>query len=56
MDSQFYKEIIESIIFPFSCQNFTQMKLHQDNDPKHTSTKCVESLNDLNIKWVSMSF
>ena len=40
-------------MFPFVSKHFNDdVKLHQDNDPKHNSTLCRIALEELDIKWV----
>jgi hypothetical protein len=54
MDSEMYAEIIRSVIFPFSIEKYgSQMSLHQDNDPKHSSRLCVKTMDAYKINWVS---
>jgi hypothetical protein len=53
MNSVLYKEIIERVIFPFSIEKFNgQMNLHQDNDPKHTSKLCIQTMEAFRVNWV----
>jgi hypothetical protein len=54
MDSEFYREIINSHLFPFVGKKFNYAaKLHQDNDSKHKSKICVDALKGCNINWVT---
>ena len=49
-----YQNIFENVILPFSVEKFDhRMILHQDNDSKHSSKICQDSLNDLKIPWVN---
>ena len=52
-----YADILNKILIPFMAKNFNykNFKLHQDNDPKHTSKVCIDTLNNLGIKWVFLS-
>ena len=53
MDSKLYKNIIESIFVPFVAGNYQYQRfIHQDNDPKHSSRLCKETLENFNITWV----
>ena len=56
MDSEVYHKIITDFMYPFileNCEN--SIKLHQDNDPKHCSRRCVSALNNLGINWVFLN-
>lgn len=53
MDSYLYNEIIQDFLHPFVMQKFYgRINLHQDNDPKHCSRLCAETLQNLEINWV----
>ena len=53
MNSYLYREILAEYLIPFAFEKFDfDFKLHQDNDPKHTSSLCKEYLNKNNIIWV----
>ena len=54
MDAVLYQEILETFLFPYCQQHFklSDIVLHQDNDPKHTSRLCIDTLKSLGIKWI----
>lgn len=54
MDSLLYQETLITFLFPFCADKFTMSNviLHQDNDPKHTSKLCVKTLQKIGIKWI----
>ena len=40
-------------MYPFVAKSFNyNAKLHQDNDPKHSSVLCRTTLKEANIEWV----
>lgn len=54
MDQYLYLEILANFLVPFLAANYSLYNgiLHQDNDPKHTSKKCIEFLNESGVKWI----
>ena len=54
MDGILYQEIIATFLFPYMAEHFNVSGgiLHQDNDPKHTSRDCSETLANIGIKWI----
>lgn len=52
-----YADILNTTLIPFMGKNFKYKKfnLHQDNDPKHKSKLCQNTLKNLGIKWVSVN-
>lgn len=54
MDAKLYREILFDYLFPFIAEKYDfNIKLHQDNDPKHTSKLCRAFLSDNDILWVT---
>lgn len=55
MDAKLYREILFDYLFPFIAEKYDfNIKLHQDNDPKHTSKLCRAVLSDNDIIWVTI--
>ena len=54
MDAEFYDQIIRHTFFPFFIFNREIVHLHQDNDSKHSSNLCMNTMRDLNIDWASL--
>ena len=54
MNSRIYQEILVTFLFPFLAEKFnmTCAILYQDNDLKHTSKLCKETLSTAGVKWV----
>ena len=54
MDGNMYSEILATFLAPYMASHFNIKGgiLHQDNDPKHTSSVCVKTLSDIGIKWI----
>ena len=53
MDKELYSEIIKEYLFPMVGSLYAyKAKIHQDNDPKHTSKHCQQTFEDLNLTWV----
>lgn len=53
MNSQIYKSIIYEFLVPYWANNCRIIsRLHQDNDPKHSSKICLEALEMFGINWV----
>ena len=54
MNKEMYLEIIAGFLVPYCAEHFniTDAILHQDNDPKHTSIICRESLETIGINWI----
>lgn len=54
MDSRIYQEILVTFLFPYLAEHFNQNEaiLHQDNDPKHNSILCRETLTAFGVNWV----
>jgi hypothetical protein len=53
MDSYLYKSILDKVVAPFFCMN-PDYKLHQDNDTKHCSYLCTNTLIACKINWVCL--
>jgi hypothetical protein len=57
LDQHLYKDIINEYLFPFVAEKYNyKVTLHQDNDPKHNSKLCKETLVNNNIKWVKTKY
>ena len=57
MDSNLYKEILGSFLFPFIATKYDfNCILHQDGDPKHNSQLCTSYLLDNNVNWVNSKY
>jgi hypothetical protein len=56
MDAELYDEIILNTIFPFMSDNRDIVHLHQDNDSKHSSARCLKTISDLGIDWASFYY
>ncbi len=54
MNKNMYLEILANFLVPYCAEHFnlTDAILHQDNDPKHTSVICKQTLNNIGIKWI----
>ena len=53
MNAELYREILHEFLFPFIAEKYDfKIKLHQDNDPKHTSKICKAVITDNDIEWV----
>lgn len=56
MNSVLYRDILAEYLIPFAFENFDfDFMLHQDNDPKHTSSICNDFLKKNQIIWVFFS-
>ena len=49
-----YLEILATFLVPYCAEHFnlTDAILHQDNDPKHTSVICKQTMNNIGINWI----
>ena len=53
MDSELYREILGEYLMPFVALKYGfDVRLHQDNDPKHRSELCTSFLEENDIEWV----
>ena len=54
MDAAIYQEILVTFLFPYLAENFkmTDTIIHQDNDPKHSSLLCKQTLSNAGVKWL----
>lgn len=53
MDALLYNEIIETFFVPFTAANYGFYSfVHQDNDSKHKSNLCRNTLDNYNLIWV----
>jgi len=54
MNSPLYQEILIDFLAPYCAEHFqvSDVVLHQDNDPKHTSILCRKTLSRCGIRWI----